>query len=286
MEREPFFEFKPQPEREEPQIEPEKKEYLLALGITSKKAQEYLASHFTIEKLKEKVDLLKNAGFENPVELIEKHPPIAGLNIERVIENLKNAGFESPVELIEKYPPIAGLNIERVIRSLKNAGFENPVELIEKHPPIAGYNIERVKARIKLIERLNRKFNLDYDPINVIENFPQYLSYRKERLFFYLRLASFYKADEEFYRNYLITKNPFLLFSELSTHLPQDQEELKKMINSLSKLSKKERDSRINKVKEDLPKIIENLKNLPKETAGKDLLLKLAINLERQKERK
>jgi hypothetical protein len=198
MEREPFFEFKPKPEKEESQIEPEKKEYLLAWGITSKKAQEYLASHFTIEKLKEKVDLLKNAGFESPVELIERHPQIAGLNIERVIENLKNAGFESPVELIER------------------------------HPPIAGFNIERVKARIKLIERLNRKFNLDYDPINVIENFPQYLGYRKERLFFYLRLASFYKADEEFYRNYLITKNPFLLFSELSTQLPQDQEELKK----------------------------------------------------------
>jgi hypothetical protein len=173
-----------------------------------------------------------------------------------------------------------------VIENLKNAGFESPVGLIEKHPPIAGHDIERVKARIKLIERLNRKFNLDYDPINVIENFPPYLNYRKERLFFYLRLASFYKADEEFYRNYLITKNPFLLFSELSTRLPQDQEELKKMINSLSKLPKKERESRINKVKEDLPKIIENLKNLPEETPGKDLLLKLAINLERQKERK
>jgi hypothetical protein len=37
MEREPFFEFKPQPEREESQIGPEKKEYLLALGLLQKK---------------------------------------------------------------------------------------------------------------------------------------------------------------------------------------------------------------------------------------------------------
>jgi len=56
--------------------------------------------------------------------LIEKYPPIANLNINRVIQSFQSLGFTNPVSLIEEHPQIAGLNINRVIQSLQSVGLK------------------------------------------------------------------------------------------------------------------------------------------------------------------
>jgi len=271
----------------------ERKQEIRELGFSKEKAIEYLAEHFTLETLKTKIQSLQSAGFTNPISLIEKHPPIVSLNINRVIQSLQSLGFTNPISLIEKFPPIASLDINRVIQDLQSLGFTNPISLIEKHPQIAGYDINRaiqslqslgftnpisliekfpqiasldinrVKRRIQLIQRLNTKFQLYLDPIKIIESFPSYLSYDLKRIFFFLRIASFYNADEKFYRN-LITRNPFIVFNILYQLYLQgkisDKDEFKRLFNKLKRFTKETKQTIQNETKNNLPQIIENLK--------------------------
>src|SRR3989344_5746420 len=95
----------------------------------------------TEHNLSVKLKDLTDAGFENPVALIEKFPAILGLsfkeNITPKLKDLTDAGFENPVALIEKFPAILGYsfkeNITPKLKDLTDAGFENPVALIEKN---------------------------------------------------------------------------------------------------------------------------------------------------------
>ncbi len=290
----------------------ERKQEIRELGFFKEKAIEYLAKHFTLETLKIKIQSLESVGFTNPIALIEKHPPIAAYNINNVIQSLQSVGFTNPIALIEKHPPIAGLDINRVIQSLQSVGFTNPIALIEKFPPIAGYDINRViqslqsvgftnpialiekfpsiggydinrvKRKIQLIQRLNMKFQLKLNPIEIIENYPQYLGYDLKRIFFYFRIASFYNVDEKFYRR-LITKNPFIVFNILHTLYSQnkisDQDEFEKLINKIARSSKETKQTIQNETKNNLPQIIENLKQKQDDENAK-FLLKLANYLQ------
>jgi hypothetical protein len=158
----------------------ERNQEIRELGFSKEKAIEYLTKHFTIKTLKTK------------------------------IQSLQSLGFTNPISLIEKFPQIANYDINRVIQSLQSVGFTNPISLIEKFPSIAGLDINRVKRRIQLVQRLNTKFQLHLDPIEIIEHHPPYLGYDLKRIFFYLRIAMFYKVDEKFYRN--LIKKPIYCF--------------------------------------------------------------------------
>jgi hypothetical protein len=290
----------------------EKRKKIRALGFSNEEVIEYLTKNFNSGTLQGKIQNLQSAGFENPISLIEKHPPIASLNINRVIQSLQSMGFTNPISLIEKHPPIAGYNINRVIQSLQSMGFTNPIYLIEKFPPIAGYdinrviqalqsmgftnpisliekfpkiacyNIDRVKRRIQLIQRLNMKFQLQLNPIEIIENNPKYVGYDQRRIFFFLRIASFYNVDEKFYRN-LITKNPFVVFNILYELYLQnqisDQDEFRRLIDKIRSYPKEIKQTIQNEIKTNLPQIIENLRQKQDDPNAR-FLLKLISYLE------
>jgi hypothetical protein len=126
------------------------------------------------------------------------------------------------------------------------------------------------------------KFQLKLNPIEIIENYPQYLGYDLKRIFFYFRIASFYNVDEKFYRR-LITKNPFIVFNILHTLYLQnkisDQNEFEKLINKIRRFSKETKQKIKQQTKNNLSQIIENLKQKQDDENAK-FLLKLANYLQ------
>jgi hypothetical protein len=231
----------------------ERKQKIRELGFSKEETIKYLAEHFsTIEKLLGK------------------------------IQSLQSIGFTNPISLIEKFPQIAGLDINRVIQDLQSIGFTNPISLIEKHPLIAGLDINRIKRRLQLIKRLSLKFQLQFNPKGIVENYPRYLGYDLKRIFFYFRIASFYNVDEKLYRE-LIGRNPFIVFNILhSLYLENkisDKNEFKRLIYKLKIYSQEARQAVQNETKTNLPQIIENLKQKQNDENAR-FLLKLANYLE------
>jgi hypothetical protein len=286
-----------------------RKEFSVAF---SPKADDYLQKNIVSETLDKKIGNLTEAGFKNPIELIEKFPRLAGLDIQRVKKDLTDAGFKDPNRLIENFPPItsydiqqvkkdltdagfkdpnrlierfprlASLDIQRVKKDLTDAGFKDPNRLIEKVPKSAGLNIGKIKQKLELIRSMNMQFGINYDPVEVIESCPQYLSYSKLRIFFYLRVASLLPPNEKLYKR-LIMNNPFLIFSFLSENIPNDEAEMGRMISQCIKLNGKEKNMRIREAKENLPQTLKELKEEPENERTK-FLSKLALNLQRQAE--
>jgi len=242
----------------------EKKRKIRELGFTKEKAIDYLAKYFTIERLQEKIQALRSVRFIDPTSSVEIR-------------------FRDPISLIEKFPQIASYDINRVIQFLQSLGFTNPISLIEKFPPIAGRGINRVKRILELLKRLNAKFQLNLDPKKIIEDFPSYVSYDRKRLFFYLRIASFYNVDEKFCRDRLIKENPFIVFDTLYDLYLQnrisDKDEFKRLIYKIMKFPKEIKQTIQNKIKNNLPQIIEDLKQKQDDKNTK-FLLKLASYLE------
>jgi len=262
-----------------------RKQEIRKLGFSDEEAVEHLTKHFTIDKLKEKIQSLQSAGFNNPTALIEKHPPIAGLDINRVIKDLQSVGFVNPTALIEKHPQIAGYDINRVIKDLQSVGFNNPTALIEKFPQIAGYDINRVKRKLQLIQRLNTKFQLQLNPVEIIENSPRYLSCALKRIFFYLRIARFYNVDEKFYRR-LIKNNPSIVFVLLYKLYVKNQisnkDELKKLFYKINKIPKQKKQKIKNIIEQKRHIITKNLERKLKQRPNDKnvkFLLQLASNL-------
>ena len=208
------------------------------------------------------------------------------MNIERVGADQGTDGLTSFGRKTQEYlnQHLRPDTLERHIDNLTTAGFTKPAASIEKHPEPANLDIQRVKSRLRLIQRLNRQFNLNYDPIGIIETVPRYLSYSRDRLFFFLRVGRFYDISEDVYRR-LITLNPFLVFSEVLKRNPdnQIQEEVRKICNAERKLSKQEKNERIKEVKDKLSQMETILEGYPENQ--KQFFLKLARNLERQVER-
>jgi hypothetical protein len=85
--------------------------------------------------------------------------------MQRVIKALKEAGFTNPVGLIERFPPVAGLsltNIKRKIELIKTLNKQfgtdyNPHTVIESFPPYLSYS----KPRLFFYLRIAAKFELD-----------------------------------------------------------------------------------------------------------------------------
>lgn len=75
-------------ENPRPVLKKKEKRALLELGFGDNEAVEYLTRH-TQEKVTKNIQDLKDAGLKDPVKLIEKFPPLAGLDIQRVEGRLK-----------------------------------------------------------------------------------------------------------------------------------------------------------------------------------------------------
>jgi len=235
-----------------------------------------------IESKEERRRKIRELGFSNEevIEYLAKHFTTEGL--QRKIRSFQSAGFKNPIALIEKFPKISDLDINRVIQSLQSLGFTNPIALIEKFPRSGSLGVNHVKRRIRLIERLNTKFQLQLNPIEIIESYPPYLNYDLKRIFFYLRIASFYNVDEKFYRR-LITENPFIVYNILydlySQNKISDIDEFRRLITKIRIFPKETRQRVQDRTKENLPKIIENLKQKQNDPNAR-FLLKLAGYLE------
>ena len=125
----------------------------------------------------ERLDSLKSQGFNSPIALIEKFPPILGFspkNIDNKLAELRNQGFNSPIALIEKVPSILSFspkNINNKLAELHNQGFNSPIALIEKLPSILNYSPKNIDN--KLAELHNQGFN---SPIALIEKAPSILN--------------------------------------------------------------------------------------------------------------
>ncbi|MER3581640.1 MAG: hypothetical protein C4347_02220, partial [Patescibacteria group bacterium] len=169
----------------------------------------------------------------------------------------------------------------------------------EIFPQLAGLNIERIKRRIKFLDRLIRLYHLEgISGKEIGENFPQLFGYNKYRIYFYLGVLGGMKKDDtitpkELFKKgrALIVNNPYLIFSFLRESRPQNFEELEKILTSIQKLSKEEKNKRITEIKNELSNIIESLQKSLKENAKPDpydeFLLKLAQRLEKlEKEKK
>jgi hypothetical protein len=269
-----------------------KKQKIRELGFSKESAIEYLNRHTRTERLQRKIQSLQLLGFSNPISLIEKHPPIADCDINRIIQSLQLLGFSNPISLIEKFPKIVSYDINRVVSSLRSIGFTNPTALIEKFPPVAGLKINRIKRKIDLIQRLNKKFQLQLNPIKTIENFPRYLSLSLKKIFFSLKIASFYNVDEKFYQT-IVKENPLIIFDILYSLYKQnkisDKDEFRRLIIKIRIYPKELKKTIQNETKTNLPQIIENLKQ-KKDDENAKFLLKLAGYLEdllkKEKERK
>jgi len=241
---------------------------------------------------KELIKKISQAGFTNPLVSIEKFPPLAGYDIQRVINDLKKAGFTNPLVSIEKFPPLAGYDIQRVINDLKKAGFTNPLVSIEKFPQLAGLDIQRVKRRLNLISKLHTLYQIFGETrlsqelikeksIELIEDFPPYLGYSQERIFFYLRLAKLFKTrDLKIYKR-LITKNPFLIFQQITEQPSYDSATLRTVILSVGRMKPDRKKQIITEMISSLPSIIRELSAKPQPSPSDKELLKIALNLKR-----
>ncbi|MDD4785093.1 MAG: hypothetical protein PHH12_01395, partial [Candidatus Shapirobacteria bacterium] len=123
-----------------------------------------------------KISGFKDRGFTNPNKMIEFQPSILGYdfdNIDAKISGLKDRGFTNPNKIIESQPLILGYdfdNIELKISGLKDRGFTNPHKIIELKPQILGYGFENIDSKINLLSRLNNVYQLNLNPITIIES--------------------------------------------------------------------------------------------------------------------
>lgn len=233
----------------------DKRKALQELGFKEEKTLEYLGVHFRIDTLKEKIEKLKKAGFENPIPLIEKYPRLASYDIQKVKKDLEEAGFKNPIGAIEKYPPLADLDIQRVERRIRTLerliefhslkGISG-IEWGESQPDLFGYNIHRIYFYWKILRKISPEISYPEELIKKV--------------------------------NLLRVQNPYLVFSYLKERKPQDFPELKGIFSTIRGLSKYEKAGIIRKTKETLPKTIEELKESPQ--PYDKFLLKLTQSLE------
>ena len=112
-------------------------EDFIDLGFSPKTAGE-LSRHLKRATLENKITGFQEAGFPNPVRLIEKHPQVAGYNINRVRRRIKlieqlNRQFSleyEPISLIETFPVYLSYSKSRLFFFLRIGAFYNLEEAL------------------------------------------------------------------------------------------------------------------------------------------------------------
>ncbi len=243
-----------------------KREDFLKLGFRKEKTLEFLSANYKSETLILKIDNLKKAGFQNPVNSIEKHPQLAGYDIERVVNNLQKVGFKDPVKYIEKSPRLAGYDIERVVNNLQKAGFQNPVNSIEKYPSLAGHDIKRIENYFENLDKLLSQLpQIEISSRDIGAKMPDLFGRSIHKLHFSLRILEEFGShlnSQELVNHIsnLIRNNPYVIFHFLKQIKPESADKMKKIYSKIRFLHPEEKMNMHQETKRNLPETIEELR--------------------------
>ena len=141
------------------------------------------ALHYTFKNIDKKIDGLKERGFKNPAKMITSFPAVLSYtfeNIDEKIDGLKERGFKNPIKMITSFTAILGLafeNIDKKINELKERGFNNPVKIITSNPTILGLAFKNIDNKINGLRERGFK-----DPVKMITSLPAVLGYTFENI--------------------------------------------------------------------------------------------------------
>ena len=160
--------------------------------------------NFSLERIDDHINGLETRGFVNSHKTIESSPKILEHSlgyIDNTITNLYERGFINPISLIERMPKVLDYSIENIddkIKGLKTRGFTDPIHLIESTPSIISLSLNNIDAKIEVLERLNKLYKLDLNPIKVIEQNTTLISTKLEKILIIARILREYNptADE------------------------------------------------------------------------------------------
>jgi len=160
--------------------------------------------NFGLKYIDGHINGLAARGFVNSHKTIESAPRILEHPLECIdskITDLRKRGFLTPVSLIERLPRILDFNMKNIdekISGLNARGFTDPIHLIESCPSILCLSLNNIDAKIEVLERLNKLYKLDLNPIKVIEQNTTLISTKLEKIFILARILREYKptADE------------------------------------------------------------------------------------------
>ena len=156
-----------------------------------------------MEIINTKISGLRGRGFNDTNRMIEKFPAILGLgfeNIDTKISGLKDRGFSNPGKMIEKSPSVLYFGFENIddkLSGLKDRGFSDPHKMIERFPEILSFGFENIDKKIRLLDLLNRTYQLKLNPVSVIEQNPIILGSKFEKLIVIARVLREYQPSVE-----------------------------------------------------------------------------------------
>lgn len=162
-----------------------------------------------ISKIQSKIDLLKDAGFTNPIFLLEKNPSILTQAEDAILMKIhwiEQRNFSDPIRLFEKAPSIfnyAISSMEHKIARLMGEGFLHPIALLEKMPTIFGLADDPLSKKIKYMEEslsvLGGYSQKDAQKIivNYIEHLPSLLGMKFDKLVVLIRVITLFKKMDE-----------------------------------------------------------------------------------------
>lgn len=175
------------------------------LGFSQKKIdrlKNYRPSLYSRPLVDKYLSDLENQELFNPN--IANPPSTLGHNTDEVdqkITDLKNRGFSNPKEMIRDFLPVLDYdsdNIDQKINDLKKLGFINPQKMIEDNPRILSYSLKKnIKPKIRLLNSLNKTYNLNLDPLNTIESNLAILGTKFEKLVVIVRVLRDYQPSPE-----------------------------------------------------------------------------------------
>ncbi len=243
-----------------------------------------------------KISWLKDQGFSNPIELIEKSPQILGLAEESMGEKislLKEQNIDDPVKLIERMPQILGFaeeSIPKKISWLKEQGFDDPLKLIHTMPQILGFAEETLGKKIHFIKLITSKLTnypieeSDAIAIKYIEKIPTIVAAKFDKIVLLVRILTIFKKENELPSNYELN---ILLFSNIDNVIlalakTKDVKDLTipEFIKVVNDIKKEDVDLKVKR--EEISKLLEELRKIKSSDDEIDEnLLKLLSRYER-----
>lgn len=129
-----------------------------------------------VRALQVNVAELKDIGYVNIAQMIDKYPPVITLSVEDNVKVklkwLASLGLGNPVKVTESYPRILGSSLEKLTKQaewLASLGVQNFAQLLDRAPDILTTNREIIEATLAWLETLGIK-----NPVEVMETNPTF----------------------------------------------------------------------------------------------------------------
>ena len=187
-------------------------------------------------------EALRELGFSDDFigKLKKKHKTLYKKeSIQNKIEGLKERGFKDPIKLTTTFPSTISLaldNIDRKIEGLKERGFKDPVKLITTFPSTISLALDNIDKKLNVLKKLVAHYNLDLDPIGIIEGFPVFLGLKIDKIWTTARIISEKIKTTDEVTN---TKIKHLLFNNLENLILATRTETSVNLDSLMSESKR-----------------------------------------------